>query len=81
MTRIVNSAGEPAFASACSEGVVSCGLTKRELFAGLAMQGLLGSDLALKALVNAQVQVARHAVVIADALLAELAKEASHADD
>jgi hypothetical protein len=46
------------------------GLTKRELFAALAMQGLMGLPVEMS-----HVVVARSAVEQADALLAELAKK------
>lgn len=48
------------------------GLTKRELFAAMAMQGLQGSSLAEKA---SSEMIAGWAVHAADALLAELAKD------
>ena len=58
-----------AFA-AVADGWTQCGLTKRELFAAMAMQGILARDEGTKRglLVDA--------VRFADALLAELAKEA-----
>ena len=47
---------------------VDGGLTKREYFAGLAMQGILSADDCN----NVTVEIARGAVMMADALLAEL---------
>lgn len=46
------------------------GLTKREYFAGLAMQGLVASDLTFEA-------IAQDSVKMADAILAELDKPKS----
>jgi hypothetical protein len=46
------------------------GLTKREHFAGLAMQGLINDDANMRS-----TEVARRAVLTADALLAELTRE------
>ena len=50
------------------------GLTKREYFAAMAMQGLLSGEYRCATEEQATI-VARHAVQHADALLAELAKE------
>lgn len=47
------------------------GLTKREHFAGLAMQGLIAAD---HECVTDKDDIARYAVEVADALLEELAK-------
>jgi len=52
----------------------SQGLTKREYFAGLAMQGLITSDYQDDAEKRSDVQTAILAVKQADALLAELEK-------
>jgi hypothetical protein len=49
-----------------------CGMTKRELFAAMAMQGLLPNWEAPPAVLHER--LAQHAVASADALLAELAK-------
>lgn len=61
-----------AFA-AVTDGWTQCGLTKRELFAAMAMQGMAAdpgtNELSAK-------DVALLSVVWADALLAELAKKA-----
>jgi len=46
---------------------VSCGLTKRELFAAMALQGCLASD-------DIYEQAVRRAISAADMLLAELEK-------
>lgn len=51
-----------------------CGLTKREYFAGLAMQGIVASTTNEDA--ASEEKVAKWAVQHADALLAELEKEA-----
>jgi hypothetical protein len=53
-------------AFAIGEGIYQKGLTKREYFAGLAMQGLLAS--------NARDKVAYNAVKYANSLLNELEK-------
>lgn len=50
----------------------TAGLSKREWFAGLAMQGIVGSSDTYP--IDCP-HVARQAVALADALLAELAKE------
>lgn len=67
---VFNESGVPMHHSGgvIREGVCS-GLTKRELFAAMAMQGLLASDLEAKFEVFAEVSVLQ-----ADALLAELEK-------
>lgn len=63
-------ANESAFPSHGSMGeVVQTGLTKREYFAGLAMQGM-----AMRATSLIDIDVAYHATRLADALLAELEK-------
>ena len=58
------------------------GLTKREYFAGLAMQGLIGNETALDFIfkktddIHSQMELtAKMAVVTADALLEELGKD------
>jgi hypothetical protein len=48
------------------------GLTKRELFAAMAMQGMCGAEIPR---VDQLAQAAQLSVAMADALLAELAKE------
>lgn len=59
------------------------GLTKREYFAGLAMQGILGNSKLLAAIESMDGEPSRNTVIIAlchaDALLAELAKGADDA--
>jgi hypothetical protein len=55
-------------AFAIGEGIYQKGLTKREYFAGLAMQGMAMSDLKFE-------DMAHDAVKMADALLAELRKQ------
>lgn len=75
------SAKEPAFPIHLAEGETwnqlkygsSCGLTKREYFAGLAMQGLLANS-AEDELQRGVGRIAHISVEHADALLAELAK-------
>lgn len=49
-------------------GTYQLGLTKRELFAAMAMQGMLACDR------RADLELAEKAVIYADALLKELAK-------
>ena len=49
------------------ESIYSAGLTKREYFAGLAMQGMAASDLTYE-------DIAHDSVKMADAILAELDK-------
>ena len=51
-----------------------CGLTKREIFAGMAMQGLLSNWEALARMGFRAFEVEMFAVARADALLKELAK-------
>ena len=55
-----------------SVGKVFLGLTKREHFAGLALQGLLSSS---KDPFMSKEDYARHAVIFADVLLEELRQE------
>lgn len=52
-----------------STGTTNRGLTKREHFAGLAMQTIIGLSGS-----RSNVKIAEHSVIIADALLAELDK-------
>jgi len=63
-------AKNPAFPLISDEGyVINAGLTKREYFAAMALQGLLakyGSDY--------QVQITKDAIYWADALIEELSK-------
>lgn len=49
------------------------GLTKREYFAGLAMQGIL-SNVSVDAF-GGMLQIAEQCIIVADALIAELNKE------
>lgn len=79
----MNEAHEPAYPSqrldACGmpREDISYGLTKRELFAAMAMQGLLSGDNMIAGNPNESYISAnsRHAVMLADRLLAELAKD------
>ena len=60
----------------CPFEVHTCsGLTKREYFAGLAMQGILANNAANRDYDGAEEQMARWAIYNADALLEELSKE------
>lgn len=73
-------AGAPAYPSHGTMGeVVETGLTKREHFAAMAMQGLLAnravSECSPRPGMNIAQTYAAAAVEAADALLAELAKE------
>ncbi|WP_369913928.1 hypothetical protein AB8810_12940 [Xanthomonas sp. NCPPB 3005] len=62
-----------ALAAPTNDGFLSTsGLTKRELFSAMAMQGLSASD---RYADSPSELIARYAVAQADALLAELAKE------
>jgi hypothetical protein len=61
---------DAAYPLEIATGQYSSGLTKRELFAAMAMQGILLSDRATSA--EGRVY---HAVKHADALIAELSKE------
>lgn len=55
---------------------ISNGLTKRELFAAMAMQGSMADGTYITdSRAEWQVRLARDAVIAADALLAELAKK------
>lgn len=65
-----SNAESEAFPRATSDGYTTPGLTKREYFAGLAMQGLIGVQLVAA---NQELR-AELAVQYADTLLAELAK-------
>jgi hypothetical protein len=66
----MNDADLPAMPFVESNGYVATGLSKREYFAGLAMQGLINDDANMR-----NTEVARRAVLTADALLAELTRE------
>lgn len=50
-------------------------LTKRELFAAMAMQGIIANSEMFRQAGSSPPNIAEHAVRCADALLAELAKE------
>jgi len=50
------------------------GLTKREYFAGLAMQGLLATGATYGGVTNDNISLSRNATQVADALLKELEK-------
>ena len=67
---------EPAFPGL--DEALAMGLTKREWFAGLAMQGLLANqrmtEIFQKAIPNWEQPVATASLIMADALIAELAK-------
>ena len=66
---------EPAFPLVETEAVresVSLGLTKREYFAGLAMQGLISKTGFTTTYENKQKNLAQEAVKFADSLLSEL---------
>jgi hypothetical protein len=70
----MSNGNEQAFASATSNGVDTwhdAGLTKRECFAAMAMQGYISSDSEKS---DSPFMVAEWAVQNADALLAELEK-------
>jgi hypothetical protein len=58
-----------AFATS-SDGCIQEGLTKREYFAGLAMQGILAKDSCISDKLCAE-----HAIVFADELLKQLENE------
>lgn len=64
---------EPAFPMVEQRGEEGqrYGLTKREYFAGLAMQGLC-ADPSYRVLISSAEHAAQNAVAIADAILAEL---------
>lgn len=63
-------ANEPAFPRYYGDGTAKDGLTKREWFAGLALQGLFsGMNFSI-----ATPEIAKMSVEAADALLAELEK-------
>ena len=55
-------------------GRANVGVTKREYFAGLAMQGLLARN-ETNLCVHESVRISEEAVIMADALLVKLAKE------
>lgn len=66
---------EPAF-PVNDNGLIKYGLTKREYFAGLAMQGYIAAHAHPQALNPPEEEkAATHAVLYADALIAELNKE------
>lgn len=74
----MSKANEPAYpnelAAPTNDGYLStCGLTKREYFAGLAMQGMLSGEYR-EATPDQAKWVSKNAVEQADALLAELEK-------
>lgn len=73
VTPLVNDKGHPYHSTqiAFDNNPLTSGLTKREHFAGLAMQGILAGVLATKTPVPAS-QMAKDAVNDADALLKEL---------
>lgn len=61
--------GKPVLIQTGSDSILESGLTKREYFAGLAMQGLLACP------VSKVTDIIRSSVIYADTLLGELAKE------
>jgi hypothetical protein len=67
----VNNPNEPAFAASGNYGQNQVGLTKRELLASLAMQGLVSVNGGWIGETNADA-IAERAVVYADALIAAL---------
>jgi len=70
-TPIANIHGSPSLFSYVTQSEeMTTGLTKREHFAGLAMQGLLSNDKMIDA-VNWE-WIASNSVALADALIAEL---------
>lgn len=73
-----------ASGNACGEVVKQVGLSKRELFAAMAMQGILANDIQIRAIADASTKhstagsviVADLAVEYADDLIARLSKPA-----
>lgn len=53
----------------------TCGLTKREFFAAMAMQGFIASEFYMSGKNVHETRTAEHAVSYADALIEELNKE------
>jgi len=66
---------QQAFASEGSGAIEHSGLTKREYFAAMAMQGLIGNNESMKNLEASGTNFIEIAVQAADALIAELNKE------
>lgn len=89
----MTNANDPAFSTTCESmfshlpedkrGNMCCGLTKRELFAAIAMQGLLANEKIMEGMALAGGKeleivskgIALMAISKADALIAELNKE------
>lgn len=68
----MRNAEQPAFPKVTPDGdQLQNGLTKREYFAGLAMQGLLASYAGIHTIPNPEI-LAKKSVQFADALLTEL---------
>lgn len=69
---------EPAYGFAATHGIHDCspGLTKRELFAAMAMQGLCSNQLTFKRDGVTDEEIARWSVQQADALLDALERTA-----
>lgn len=53
------------------------GLTKREYFAAMAMQGILGNNRELDSLGGSPIKISQHCIEMADILLFELEKTKS----
>lgn len=73
---------KPAFSATSlinqGEHPANCiGLTKREYFAGLAMQGILGNNRELDSLGGSPIKISQHCIEMADILLFELEKTKS----
>lgn len=66
---------EPAFPTEMETNTLYTGLTKRELFAAMAMQGILVANWPQGPKDDANCSSAHYSVMIADALIAELNKE------
>jgi hypothetical protein len=65
----------PAFPIRWGDGTTDIGLTKRELFAAMAMQGMMATSAHERTRGITEHGMAKGAVIIADALIAELAKQ------
>ena len=56
---------------------IQFGLTKREYFAAMAMQGILGNNRELDSLGGSPIKISKHCIEMADILLFELEKTKS----
>ena len=56
---------------------IQFGLTKREYFAAMAMQGILGNNRELDSLGGSPIKISQHCIEMADILLFELEKTKS----